>query len=235
VLGDERLELGGELVVAAEGEPCADAALDRLEPQLLEACDLELGERHRGNTGERRATPERGGALEVVGGDVGRAGRERLTRLLDELLEPPRVELLVLELEHVPAGAGEERLREAVELAQSRDRVLDHLRRGRRRRDAPELVHDLVHRHQLVRVQEQIGEHRPLDRPAQRHGLSLVPDLELAESPELHCLSAAARLPANGRRVDGGADNPCVKRSGTRSSALHYRAVRPHRGSGFHG
>ena len=59
VLGDERLELAGQLGVPAGGEILLDALLDAGEPEILEPRDLGLGEPRVGEIGERRATPER--------------------------------------------------------------------------------------------------------------------------------------------------------------------------------
>ena len=57
--GDERLELGDELCVAAEREIGLDPLLQRDRAQLLEPGDLRLRERLVEEVGERGATPER--------------------------------------------------------------------------------------------------------------------------------------------------------------------------------
>ena len=75
VRGDERLELGDERAVAAEGEVGVDPLLEQREPELLEPRRLDGGERLEGELRERRAAPERerlvqprSGSLEVARG-----------------------------------------------------------------------------------------------------------------------------------------------------------------------
>ena len=59
VRGDQRLELGQDVLVAAEREVGLDPILERGEPQVLEPPDLVLRERLVREVGERRAAPER--------------------------------------------------------------------------------------------------------------------------------------------------------------------------------
>ena len=59
MLGDERLELTDELVVAPEQQVGVDPELDRRQPDLLEPGDRRLGEALVGEVRERRAPPER--------------------------------------------------------------------------------------------------------------------------------------------------------------------------------
>jgi hypothetical protein len=56
--GDERLELGDDLVATSEREVGLDPLLDGGQAELLEAGDLLLSERVEGELGERRAAPE---------------------------------------------------------------------------------------------------------------------------------------------------------------------------------
>ncbi len=59
VLGDERLELSDQLVVAPECEVGVDPELHRCQPDLLEPGDRRLGEALVGEVRERRASPQR--------------------------------------------------------------------------------------------------------------------------------------------------------------------------------
>ena len=59
VLGDQRLELRHQLVMAAERQVGVDAILERREPQLLQPGDLALRVRLAAEIGERLAVPER--------------------------------------------------------------------------------------------------------------------------------------------------------------------------------
>ena len=137
---------------------------------------------------------------------------EPLAAPLEQSLEPLQVERARLDPEQVP---GRPRLEHALveQLAQLRDLNLHRLDRGRRRPLAPELVHEPRCRHQLVRAQEQHGEHRPLLRPAQRQLTAFAADGERAQDPELHAANVtpdpektrryravAASSPAHGSR-----------------------------------
>ena len=56
--GDERFELGDELMVAAERKVGLDALLERAQAQLVEASGLGPRERLGDELGERGAAPE---------------------------------------------------------------------------------------------------------------------------------------------------------------------------------
>ena len=68
VLGDERLEVGDELIVPAEREVGLDALLEGDHPQLLQARDLRGGEILVSEIGQRRPAPERESLTELSGG-----------------------------------------------------------------------------------------------------------------------------------------------------------------------
>ena len=59
VLGQQRVDLADELVVAAGGEVRVDRELGGGEPQLLEPADLRVGERLVGDVRERVAAEQR--------------------------------------------------------------------------------------------------------------------------------------------------------------------------------
>ena len=59
VLGDERLELRHQVVMAAERQVGVDAILERGEPQLVQPGDLALRERLAAEIGQRLAVPQR--------------------------------------------------------------------------------------------------------------------------------------------------------------------------------
>jgi hypothetical protein len=86
---------------------------------------------------------------------------------------------------HVPAAARLDPFR--AELApQAGHGALEDLRRGLRRRLAPELVDQAVARHELVRVEQEQGEQSAVVAGADRDRPFAVDDLERAEDPELH-------------------------------------------------
>ena len=77
--------------------------------------------------------------------------------------------------------------------AQLRDERMNALRRARRRLGAPEVVDDLVDRHDLVRAQQEQGEQGALLMPAERKALGPVLDLERTENPEIHAVPPPSR------------------------------------------
>jgi hypothetical protein len=90
VLGDERLELRHQLVMAAERQVGVDAILERGQPELLQPGDLALRERFAVKIGQRLSAPERervAQARRPLDGIV--AG----PRLGDQRLEPGQVDL----------------------------------------------------------------------------------------------------------------------------------------------
>ena len=104
VLGAERLELGDERQVAAERELGVDALLDRGEAELVEPLGLDpvRAARARDPRAAVHATtpPPRAASGRR---DSASPGRERLTALLDQQLEPLEIELARLDPEQVAA------------------------------------------------------------------------------------------------------------------------------------
>ena len=91
--GNEPLELGDELLVAAEPQPGLETQLHALEPQLVQAQRLIVGEPLAAQAGERIAPPEveRTGA-ERLGQMVVGIG-ERLPAVGEQALEALRIQL----------------------------------------------------------------------------------------------------------------------------------------------
>ena len=91
---EQRLDLGDRLGVPPGREILLEGLLDRGEPQLLQAADLEARERLGGDVVERRSAPQ----------------RERLARrpLGDEPLEAARVDLAGAEPQLVAVPAGDD-------------------------------------------------------------------------------------------------------------------------------
>ena len=157
VLGDERVELAGQLGVTAGRQVGIDRRLRCPQPQVLEPADLRRGERLVGQVGEWLAAPQ----------------RQCLTRprLLHEAFRSHRVDLSVHELERVAAAVGHDANAVAVERAsEMRDVELHHLGRARRQLVAPQPLREPVGRHRPARLQRKHREHRPLLAGAQLDG-----------------------------------------------------------------
>ena len=163
----ERLELGDELVGAAERELGVDPVHPCGEPQLLEATDLRLRELEQRKLLQRRTTPQLQRCRECRGRDFGVARRELPAALVGEPLEARAVELVRPRVEQVAARP---RLEDAVGEAASepRDRDLERVRRVARP-VAEELLENPLARHDLVRAEEQQCEECVLALAAEPH------------------------------------------------------------------
>ena len=138
VLGDERLELRHELVLAAERQVGVDPLLDGREALLLEARDLALGERLVAEVGQRLPVPERE--------RLAQAGRPLLgigqgARLPDEQLEPAQVDLARRDVQQV-AGRPRPDPLGADQLADGGDVPVQRGLRGLGRRVAPDALRE---------------------------------------------------------------------------------------------
>ncbi len=209
MLGDERLELAGEVAVTSERQVGLDPVLERRETQLLESHDGRLGERLVREVGKSRAAPEAQRLAKTAccalcitrrGGGSG-ACRERL--------EAVQIQLIGLELDDVTGGTGRDGVGPE-HLAQIRDEALEHDLHGVRRLLPPKLIDEALARHHLVCVQQKEGEHRALLRAAECKRPSAVPRLERSKNSVVHRSAgtlarpgAAAWRPFSGRLANG--------------------------------
>jgi hypothetical protein len=88
------------------------------------------------------------------------------------------------------ASTGSALRRGAEHLPELRHAHLQRRDAGSGRLDAPELIDQPVARDDLVRMQEQESEQRPLARAGERHLLPVAGDLQRPEDSELHLVSA---------------------------------------------
>ena len=173
----------------AELEQRVDAVLGHLEPALGQALDLALREVVEGELGEGGAAPEREGGVEPRKRFRRISVFERTLPFGRQAREACCVDLIVLDLQHVPGRPRREHRRAvlAEQPTEMRDVALDRLGRCARRPLAPERVDERVHRHDLAAAQEQGHEQRPLPTGRKPDLVALrVVDLERAEDPELH-------------------------------------------------
>jgi hypothetical protein len=172
MLRDQRLQLSDDLGVLTELELGVDQLLERGEPQLVQACDLGLGERLVGEVVERPTAPQRQSLLEHRRGGRGASRCQLGPALGEEPLEPVGVERLRIEPQLVPplardelggsGGAGQR-------LAQARHVHLERLGWTGGRVLPPELVDQTVGAQGLVGVDEEQREQRPLLAASERN------------------------------------------------------------------
>src|SRR6478735_11822571 len=142
---DERLESRQERAMVAERQFGADQILLHRQPQLLElsdrraCCTVEL------ETGEAVAPPERKRLAQARRGRYGVVAQDGAAAVVDETLEPSCVELARREPGDVPRRLGHKNVG-AERLTQLRDIHLQSVRSGPRRRLAPKLVDQPLHR-----------------------------------------------------------------------------------------
>ena len=180
----ERLELGDELRRSPRCQVGVDPILDGCEPQLVEACDLALGEVLVGEVGERASSPQSERLSERLPGSAGIL-LEQTMAFCRETLELPRVEIAVGEGKSVAGRHGLDRCG-TERAAKLRDEVLERLRSGRRRRAAPELLDQTIRGDDLARVQGEKREQRTLASCAELDDATVVGDLERTEDANLH-------------------------------------------------
>jgi hypothetical protein len=181
VLGHERLELPDELGMTARLQVGVHAVLERGEPQALEAGDLRSREVLVREVCERRPAPHR----ERLAQPSRRALRGRFARLGNDPLEARPVELVRLDAQQV-AGLARDESPLAELFAQARDVDLNAFRRRARRLFRPKLVDQPRHRDDLVRVQEEDRQQRPLLPRPEVQRVPLLDHLQRAEEPEFH-------------------------------------------------
>ena len=147
-----------------------------------------MGERLVAEVGKRRPAPER----ERVVQQLHALRRGRVTRFGDECLESFEVECALLDMEHVARrprldGVAPE------SLAQLRHGVVQRRERSRRRLLSPQLAHEPLRCDDVVGVEKQERENRPLSLSRYLDGTAVARDLERPEDPELEHVSLVTR------------------------------------------
>jgi hypothetical protein len=172
--------------VTAERQVGVDAALERDEPLLLQPRALRPRPGLVGELAERRAAPQRERVAQRRGGALGVTRRERAATVVEQPLEPGRVERVVVEHELVRVPARAQRVRRGQRAPELRDEVLHHLRRGGRGVAVPELLDDAVARHRAVALDDQQREQLTLAAAAERRRMRVVEYLERTEDADVH-------------------------------------------------
>ena len=132
----------------------------------------------------------------------------------EELLEAKHVELVGFRVEHVSGGSaldpvGPERRSEM------RDVALDRVARRVRWVLVPDALDQLLHRHDPVRGEQEMGEDQPLPRSAEGHLTPAVGHLQRTEQPELEVSRDRVRaewlLPGRGSHARRRAVRPAAR------------------------
>ena len=194
--GDERLELAHELRMPPERKVGLDPLLEGRNAPFLEACDLVLCERVMGEVGERGSAPERERLEQRPCRQLRIPCAKSASAVFDEPFKSFGVELLRLRPQQI-AGASRDQdvLRLAPgapaskRLAQLGDVDLDDLDGRGRRVTVLEVVDQAVNGNDLVSVEQQDSQERPLLDATQGNLAPLPRDRE--SSPRAWCNSSA--------------------------------------------
>ncbi len=181
---DERLELGDERRLAAEGQLGVDALLEAGETVLFEPRLLQPGERLR-ELRQRHPAPQVERPPQHPGRLLSAAIRQRFASPRLQRLESVQIERVTVEVEAVPRRARLDQLARQA-LAELGDEDLHHLGRAVRHLIAPEPVDEVVHRHDPARLEQQEREQRPLLAAGQVERACVVCRFERPEYAKVH-------------------------------------------------
>jgi hypothetical protein len=132
MLADERLELRHRSCGFAERELRIDPLLESRQPRFLQPRDLRLGERRVREIGERGTAPQPQRLTQPRGRAFSIARLERTSAFTDERLKAAEVDVARLDLQQIPAPAGDQQVLPK-HPPQVRDVSLNDLERARRR------------------------------------------------------------------------------------------------------
>ena len=200
ILADRRVkhrhDLGGPPRLELRGRNL----LDRVEVEVVEATDVWLGELLVGEVGEGRPAPQPQRGAQGLGASVGVAIAKLSRPLLDESLEPTRIDRLGIGVELVSGRSRREDLAAASEGLQRPAEVrhvdLDRVRRSAGSAFAPQQVDEPIDRHDLPGMEQQDRQQRTLLRRTEvRHG-AVRGHLERAKKAKVHHVRRHRRHPS---------------------------------------
>ena len=166
MLRDELFEFAHHLGMALPLEVGLESLLEAVEPQLLEPCNLILGEAVECDIREGPAAPQAERRGERACRGLGVSGRTGLTPLGEQARSPFGIELSCLHLEDVAPRTGVEAVPWTKRTPHARHMCLERFRRSRRGPASVQVLDDPVGGHDLVAVQDQNREQRTLARTA---------------------------------------------------------------------
>ena len=181
---NHRLQFGDQTTCIACGQPRVDPVLLGRTAELLEALSLRRPESRVPVPLVSRASPQSERLVERSGGILGVARiEEPAPPLVGEPLEPERVHFGCLDIEQVTTAAGRD---EIVRRTHGTSRFegstepryvrTQRLLRRPRRLLTPHFLDEVVDRHDVTRVRDQIREDRSFLRPGERQLLATFPD-----------------------------------------------------------
>ena len=191
VLPAVRLQLAGELPVAAQHQVRSGPGFDRHQGQLVQLRPLGVSEAGVGELGQRLAPPQakrlaqRGRRLRHL------ARLRQAPSLRHQLLEADDIDLIGTDRKGIAGFGGDDRARPEG-TAQLADLGLQGVSRLRRQPVTPQRVDQPVGTDRLAAMQRQQSQQGPLLGAADSERHTPVRRLELAEQPHIHCLHPTA-------------------------------------------
>ena len=202
LLGDQTLQLGDERSVTAERQVRIDSLLEGDEPKLVQPPSLVGDHATVANVRERRALPECERGSQAIRREPGRAPRACVAPFAVEPFEPPRVDLLGLDVEHVARRPCEHRVL-TERRAQPRNVDPEGAFRAARGLALPELVDQPVARDRPPWLDEEQGEEPSLPPATERDRLPGAHGFHWPEDPELVGRAGRSRHAAHPRPQAG--------------------------------
>ena len=186
-----RLQLAGELPVAAQHQVRSGPGFDRHQGQLVQLRPFGVSEAGVGELGQRLAPPQakrlaqRGRRLRHL------ARLRQAPSLRHQLLEADDIDLIGTDRKGIAGFGGDDRARPEG-TAQLADLGLQGVSRLRRQPVTPQRVDQPVGTDRLAAMQRQQSQQGPLLGAADSERHTPVRRLELAEQPHIHCLHPTA-------------------------------------------
>jgi hypothetical protein len=181
MLGDQPLQIWGDLFVLAELQQGVDPLLDDGLPQLVEPLELDRQRRLVRKVCERGATPQSERLAELRAALLCR----KRSSFCDETLEAAQVDRIGISTEHVSPRLGDNNVL-AEALAQPRNVVVERGGCVRRLLIAPQLVDQPVGANDLVRLEHEQRKHGAALRAPQVEGPTISLHLERPEYSKFH-------------------------------------------------
>ena len=185
MLRDQRLQLTDEVGIGPAGQLRRQPLLERLQPTLLEARDLDLGELIEAMIRQRVPTPQGERRPQVGSSPLRIIATACQARALQEGLEPVGIDGLWVDDQRVAGGLVAHGGPVTQPLAEARDLLLERRHCARRELVAPEGVEQLVDRNRCGRPQGQHHEQPPLLDAVEADELARNLDLERTQQPDV--------------------------------------------------
>jgi len=188
---DELLELGDHLEMVPERQLCVDECAEHMATELLEARHLCMHPFEVAYIGKDITPPQVQSSPKRLGRRPRRACQKRLSATPSKLLEPGRIDRLLVDIQSVPIRNRDDFGRRVPvdDRAKSGDIRLEGGPRGSGRLAVPEPIDEAVTRNSGIGVEEQQRKEVTLTRAGRDDALGLGHDVDRSEHQKLQVLA----------------------------------------------